>query len=206
MTVTQNEMNSGGIRRVLCYLAAMSSHSAAPAGPDVDPRYPVGRFVRPETISREERIYAISCLAELPSQLRNAVDDLDEEQLDRAYREGGWTVRQVVHHIADSHAFALLRVRLALTESWPATPEYDEEAWAKMADYGGPVEWSLELIESLHARWVMLMQSLSEDEWRCGYKHPKMGPVSVEEAVLLYAWHSRHHVAHIMHLRAREAW
>ena len=171
-----------------------------------DLRFPVGRFIRPEKVSLDERIYAIAEIAELPSQLRNAVDDLDDEQLDTPYREGGWTVRQLVHHIADSHMMALIRIRLALTGDWPTIPPYDEKAWAMMHDYAGPVEWSLELIESLHARWVMLLQSLLDDQWQCGFKHPDMGPMTVEISTLTYAWHSRHHVAHITHLRAREGW
>jgi len=172
----------------------------------VDMRFPVGRFVRPEKVSLDERIYAIAELAELPSQLRNAVDDLDDEQLDTPYRDGGWTVRQLVHHIADSHMMAVTRLRLALTGDWPTITPYDEKAWAMLHDYAGPVEWSLELIESLHARWVMLLQSLLGDQWQCGFKHPEMGPMTVETSTLIYAWHSRHHVAHITHLRTREGW
>jgi len=171
-----------------------------------DPRFPVGRFVRPENVTADDRIYAIAELAELPSQLRNAVDDLDPDQLDTPYRDGGWTVRQVVHHIADSHMNSVMRMRLALTEDWPAVVAYDEKAWAMLHDYAAPVEWSLELIESLHARWVMLLQSLHDHQWQRGFKHPKMGPMTVETATLIYAWHSRHHVAHITHLRAREGW
>jgi len=173
---------------------------------DVDPRYPVGRFVAPATISPDERTDAIATLAELPEQLRNAVDGLNSAQLGTAYREGGWTVRQVVHHVADSHMNAFIRVKLALTEDWPTIKSYDEAAWAKLHDVAAPVEWSLELIESLHARWVMLLQSLKEEQWQCGFNHPENGPMTVEMTTLLYAWHSRHHVAHITHLRAKENW
>jgi uncharacterized damage-inducible protein DinB len=183
----------------------MSSQNAPPVQ-SVDPRYPVGRFVQPENVTAADRSCAIDTLAELPSQLRNAVDDLDKEQLDTPYREGGWTVRQLVHHIADSHMNSVIRVRLALTEDWPTIKPYDEKAWAMLHDYAGPVEWSLELIESLHARWVMLLLSLLEDQWQCGFKHPEMGPMTIETATLIYAWHSRHHVAHITHLRTREGW
>jgi len=171
-----------------------------------DPRFPVGTFALPENVTADERVFAIATLAELPSRLRNAVDDLDQEQLDTPYRDGGWTVRQVVHHIADSHTNAVIRVRLALSEDWPTITPYDEKAWAMMHDYAAPVEWSLELIESLHARWVMLLQSLGDPQWQRGFKHPKIGPMTVEVATMLYAWHSRHHVAHITHLRAREGW
>ncbi len=171
-----------------------------------DRRYPVGQLVMPERITPADRLYAISCLAELPTHLRNAVDDLDEDQLETPYREGGWTVRQVVHHIADSHLNAVLRVKLALTSELPTINAYDENAWARLRDYEGPVEWSLELIESLHARWVMLLKSLDETQWSRCFLHPALGAFSVEKATQLYAWHSRHHVAHITHLRAREDW
>jgi hypothetical protein len=172
-----------------------------------DPRYPVGSFVRPEIITPDERIGAIATLAELPEQLRNAVDGLNSSQLTTPYRNGGWTLRQVVHHIADSHMNAYIRVRFALSEDWPTVKPYDEAAWAKLHDAAtAPVEWSLELVESLHARWVMLLQSLDEPQWQRGFHHPANGPNTVELTALIYAWHSRHHVAHITHLRAREGW
>lgn len=172
----------------------------------VDPRYPIGKFVRPETISSEDRLGAIAVLAELPEQLRNAVDGLDFGQLNTPYREGGWTVRQLVHHVADSHMNAYIRIRMALTEDWPTIKPYDEKAWATLHDSIGPVEWSLELVESLHARWVMMLQSFTEEQWLRGYRHPEDGKISLELAVLMYAWHSRHHTAHITHLRAHEGW
>jgi uncharacterized damage-inducible protein DinB len=173
---------------------------------DVDPRYPVGRFAPPSTITPDDRTDAIATLAELPEQLRNAVDGLSFAQLSTPYREGGWTLRQVVHHVADSHMNAVIRVKLALTEDWPTIKPYDEVAWAKLHDVAAPIEWSLELIESLHARWVMLLQSLNDEQWKRGCHHPENGPMTVEQLTLLYAWHSRHHVSHITHLRARENW
>ena len=173
---------------------------------DVDPRYPVGRFAPPSTITPDDRTDAIATLAELPEQLRNAVDGLSFAQLSTPYREGGWTLRQVVHHVADSHMNAVIRVKLALTEDWPTIKPYDEAAWAKLHDVAAPIEWSLELVESLHARWVMLLQSLNDEQWKRGCHHPENGPMTVELLALLYAWHSRHHVAHITHLRARENW
>ncbi len=172
----------------------------------VDARYPIGKFERPEMITPDDRLAAIASLAELPEELRNAVDGMDSARLNTPYREGGWTVRQLVHHIADSHMNAFIRVRLALTEDWPTITTYDENAWAVLHDSTAPVEWSLELIESLHARWVMLLQSLSEEQWMRGFRHPEHGPMSVEMATLVYAWHSRHHVAHITHLRSKEGW
>jgi uncharacterized damage-inducible protein DinB len=173
---------------------------------DVDPKYPVGRFTPPATITPGERSDAIATLAELPEQLRNAVDGLSFTQLSTPYRDGGWTLRQVVHHVADSHINAYVRVKLALTEDWPTIKPYDEAAWAKLHDVAAPIEWSLELVESLHARWVMLLQSLTDEQWKRGCHHPENGPMTVELLALLYAWHSRHHVAHITHLRAREKW
>lgn len=173
---------------------------------EVDPRYPIGKFVQPETITEDDRLNAIATLAEMPEELRNAVDGLDMAQLNTPYREGGWTVRQLVHHIADSHMNAFIRIRLALTEDWPTIKPYDEAAWATLHDSVAPVEWSLELIESLHARWVMLLQSLKEAQWLRGYKHPENGPTTVEQAALLYAWHSQHHVAHLTHLRTEKKW
>jgi uncharacterized damage-inducible protein DinB len=173
---------------------------------EIDPRYPVGGFAAPETITPDDRTAAIATLAELPEQLRNAVDGLSSSQLSIPYREGGWTLRQVVHHIADSHMNAFIRVRLALTEDWPTIKPYDEAAWALLHDSAAPIEWSLELIESLHARWVMMLQSLDGVQWIRGFNHPENGPTTIECATLLYAWHSRHHVGHIIHLRSRERW
>ena len=162
-----------------------------------DSRYPVGKFTAPSLITADERVYAIATLAELPSRLRNAVEDLNPEQFDTPYRDGGWTVRQVVHHVADSHMNALVRVKLALTEDWPTVKTYDEAAWAKLHDMAAPVEWSLELVEGVHARWVMLLQSMTEEQWTRGFNHSERGKMALDVATLLYAWHSAHHLAHI---------
>jgi hypothetical protein len=171
-----------------------------------DARYPIGKFERRETISPGELQNAIATLAEAPGLLRNAVDGLHHSQLNSPYREGGWTVRQLVHHIADSHMNAFIRQRLALTQDWPTITPYDENAWALLHDATAPVEWSLELIESLHARWVMMLSSLKEDQWERGFVHPERGRQTVATVTLLYAWHSNHHIAHITHLRVREGW
>lgn len=173
---------------------------------EFDPRYPIGRFVKPASITPDDRLHAIATLGELPEMLRNAVEGLDTAQLSTPYREGGWTVRQVVHHVADSHMNAVVRLKLALTEDWPTIKPYDEKAWAMLRDVAGPIEWSLELVESLHARWVMLLQSLNEEQWQRGFRHPENGPMTLDVATLLYAWHSEHHVSHITHLRAKEDW
>jgi uncharacterized damage-inducible protein DinB len=172
----------------------------------IDPRFPIGKFFAPDPITPDDVSAAIATIAELPSELRNAVQGLNFEQLNTPYRDGGWTVRQLVHHIADSHMNAVIRIRLALTEDWPTIKPYDEKAWATLHDSAAPIEWSLELIEALHARWVMLLQSLQSDQWQRGFKHPEAGPQTVARSTLTYAWHSLHHVAHINHLRAAKGW
>ncbi|MEO6803727.1 MAG: YfiT family bacillithiol transferase [Granulicella sp.] len=171
-----------------------------------DARYPIGKFERPETVTPNEIRNAIATLAETPELLRNAVGGMDQEQLNTPYREGGWTVRQVVHHIADSHMNSFIRLRMALTEDWPTITAYNEAAWATLHDSAAPVEWSLELIEALHARWVMLLSSLEEAQWQRGFVHPERGRMTIETATLIYAWHSQHHIAHITHLSSREGW
>ncbi len=175
--------------------------------PALDPRFPIGPYASAGNIAAAERIHAIATLAELPSHLRDAVAGLDDGQLDTPYREGGWTARQVTHHIADSHMNAFIRLHRALTEDWPAVTPYDEKAWAELIDsQTAPIDSSLEIVEGVHARWVRLLESLSADQWERGFKHPKMGPMTVEAATLLYAWHSRHHVAHITQLRRKKGW
>jgi hypothetical protein len=177
-----------------------------PSAAEPDLRYPIGRHRPPAAIAKEDREQAILTLAELPEQLRNAVRGLDGQQMNTPYRPGGWTVRQVVHHLADSHMTAFHRLRRALTEDWPVVPGYDEKAFALLADVHAPAEWSLEIVEAVHGRWVMLLQSLDEAQWQRGFKHQERGPSTIEAVTLLYAWHSRHHVAHIVALREREGW
>jgi hypothetical protein len=171
-----------------------------------DPRFPIGKFQPPAVISADDRSTAILTLSEAPAQFRNAVRGLDHAQLETPYREGGWNPRQVIHHVADSHSMALARLKLALTEDWPTIFAYKESAWAELHDTAAPVEWSLDILEGLHGRWVMLLQSLSGDQWQRGFTHPERGRMSVDVATQLYAWHSRHHTAHITHLRAAQAW
>ena len=181
-----------------------ANESAAPN--DTDPRYPIGKFVAPAQITPRDIEDAIATIAELPEQLREALRGLGQEQIDTPYRDGGWTVRQLVHHIADSHMIAFHRLRRALTEDWPDVPGYKEASFATLHDVAGPVEWSLEIIEAVHARWVMLLQSLTDEQWDRGIRHAQMGKTSVESLTLLYAWHSKHHVAHVTHLRHRLGW
>jgi len=156
-----------------------------------DLRFPIGRFRSPASSVAGVRAAQIETLRLLPERLRAAVSGLDDAQLDTPYREGGWTVRQLVHHIADSHANAYIRCKLALTEDWPTIKPYDEAAWAKLADSRLPIEPSLALVDALHGRWVALFESLSEEDFQKGYEHPQQG---------------RHHTAHITNLRARQGW
>jgi uncharacterized damage-inducible protein DinB len=170
-------------------------------------RYPIGRFQWPLTLTAEERAAALRTLHQLPQKLRSVVEDLSGDQLETPYREGGWTVRQLVHHLADSHLNAYARMRLALTEDWPTVKPFDEALWAELPDARqAPIMLSLELLGSLHARWVSLMTSLSEPEWKRGYMHPESGRQSLEQVLANYDWHSRHHLAHITGLRSRMHW
>ena len=173
---------------------------------DTDPRFPIGKFKMPAEITREDCRFATLTLAETPELLREAVRHLDTDQLNTPYREGGWTLRQLVHHIADSHMTAFFRVRLALTEEWPMVPGYPEKAFALLPDVHAPAEWSLAMIEGLHARWVMMLQALDDAQWKRGFAHAERGRQTIEQATLLYAWHSRHHIAHITQLRAQQGW
>ena len=175
---------------------------------DVDDlRYPIGRFSPPASSLPGIRAAHIQTLRVLPERLRAAVSGLSDSQLDTPYREGGWTVRQVVHHVADSHANCYIRFKLALTEEWPTVKPYDEAAWANLADSRRlPVEVALGLIEGLHGRWVGLLESLSEEDFQKGYNHPEQGRQNLARVLALYDWHCRHHTAHIMNLRARQRW
>lgn len=175
---------------------------------NTDLRYPIGKFARPDTLSQQQRDQALQSIAELPKKLRAAVAGLSESQLDTPYREEGWTVRQTVHHVADSHMQACSRVRSALTEDWPLVIPYEETFWAELDDARTlPAEISLQLLDSLHTRWVTLLRSLDDSSWsKRGYKHPESGNQTVEQVAALYAWHGRHHTAHITSLRERMGW
>jgi hypothetical protein len=171
-----------------------------------DLRYPIGRFNPTASSLPGIRAAHIQTLRQLPERLRAAVAGLNDAQLDTPYREGGWTARQVVHHLADSHAMAYTRCKLALTEDWPTINPYKEAAWAELADSRSPVEVSLALIEGLHGRWVALLEALTDDDLRKGYNHPERGKEMLVKMLAMYDWHSRHHTAHITGLRARKGW
>jgi len=164
----------------------------------LDPRYPIGRFVLPNTINHEVRHEWITAIAILPRQLHELVRDMSDPELESLYRPGGWTVRQVVHHVADSHLNSYCRFRLALTESDPVIKPYDERAWAELADARhAPLESSLQLLTSLHSRWVALLKSMDDAAFKRAFVHPEQGKRNLEETTGLYAWHGRHHLAHI---------
>ncbi|MGI8770386.1 MAG: YfiT family bacillithiol transferase [Acidobacteriaceae bacterium] len=160
-------------------------------------RYPVGRFERPARLTHEQRSAMITTLEGLPAGLRALTGGLSDAQLERHYRPGGWTVRQLVHHVADSHLNAYARMRLALTEASPAIKPYDESKWAELEDARTlPVAPSLALLEALHQRWVVLLRSLDDRQWMRTYRHPEMGEQTMEQVLALYDWHSRHHLGH----------
>ena len=171
-----------------------------------DLRYPIGPFTAPATSLPGIRAANIHTLSQLPEHLRSAVKGLNDAQLDTPYREGGWTVRQLVHHVADSHINCYVRFKLALTEDWPTIKPYDEAAWAELSDSDQPIEVSLVLITALHERWVALLESMSDEDFRKGFNHPERGRQNLATTLALYDWHSRHHTAHITSLRARQGW
>jgi hypothetical protein len=173
-----------------------------------DLRYPIGPFVYRGPQLAEQRRGCIERIETAPGLVRRAVEGLTEAQLDTPYREGGWTVRQVVHHLPDSHLNAYTRFRLALTESTPTIRPYFEHLWAELPDARtAPTEISLALLEALHGRWTLLLRSLGPAQWEVRYMHPEHGREwTLDEALAMYAWHGEHHTAHITRLRARVGW
>ncbi|AIQ47115.1 metal-dependent hydrolase [Paenibacillus sp. FSL R7-0273] len=169
-------------------------------------RYPIGPFEHAGEITAGVTTAWIKEIEELPGQLREAVKELNNEQLDTAYRPGGWSVRQVVHHIADSHMNAYVRFKLALTENQPVIKPYDEAEWAGLPDYALPVEPSLLLIENLHQRWVTVLHELTPADLEKTFIHPESGVVSLGRNIGIYAWHGKHHLAHITSLYSRLGW
>lgn len=162
-------------------------------------RYPVGRAPRTsEPVSPETRAQQLAVLEQLPATIRSLVRGLTDAQLDTPYRPGGWTIRQVVHHLPDSHMNAYVRMKLAATEDRPSIKTYDEARWAELAEArSAPVAMSLDLLDALHCRWAAFLRALPEPDWRRPFSHPEWGMVSIEEALGMYAWHCRHHTAHI---------
>jgi uncharacterized damage-inducible protein DinB len=172
-----------------------------------DLRYPIGKFHFEGPLSEEQKQKSLDNIAGTPANVRAAIKGMSSVQIDTPYRPGGWTVRQLIHHVPDSHLNAYVRFKLALTEDDPTIKPYAEDRWAELADTKTtPVEVSLTLLESLHDRWVRLLQSLSTEDWKRTFRHPEMGAMTLEKTLALYAWHGPHHVAHITALRERNGW
>jgi uncharacterized damage-inducible protein DinB len=169
--------------------------------------YPVGRFQRPDSLTPEQRRTAIDDIAATPTRLRDAVHGLTDAQLDTPYRDGGWTVRQVVHHVPDSHINAFVRLKLALTEDTPTIKPYDQTAWATLEDARStPIETSLMLLDAVHDRFVRVLNAMSPSDFDRTLNHPENGIMSLDQLLAMYQWHGKHHVAHIDNLRARNGW
>ena len=172
-----------------------------------DPRYPIGKFKRPEQLDEKGRQAAIAAIVDTPVQFRKAVGGLSEQQLDTPYREGGWTVRQLAHHLADSHMNAYVRTKLVLTEDHPTVKPYDEARWAELDDTRTvPVSTSLSLLDGVHERWAAVVRACSPSDWARTLNHPQNGTMRLDQLTALYAWHGTHHVAHVTALRERMGW
>lgn len=173
----------------------------------MDIRYPVGKFAWPEKVTEDDRRKYIASIEETPAKLRKSVAGLTEAQLDTPYREGGWTVRQVAHHLADSHMHAYIRLKMALTEKEPTVKPYDEKVWAELPDARTqPVETSVALVESLHRRMVAALKAMKPGDFQRTLHHPEHGTLVLENYISMYAWHGRHHVGHVTGLRERMGW
>ena len=172
-----------------------------------DPRYPIGKWERRDTLTPGERAAMIAQIAEVPARMHAAIAGLDDTQLDTPYREGGWSVRQVVHHVPDSHLNSYTRFKLALTEEEPTIRPYDEAKWAALSDSRDtPVATSLTMLDALHDRWTILLRAMSEDAFRRTLRHPELGVMTLDAMLSLYAWHGRHHIGHVTALRERMGW
>jgi hypothetical protein len=181
-------------------------HDAANIG-YMDLSYPIGKFDFQQTVAPEAIPSLIQDIAAAPALYRSAVSGLTDAQLDTPYRPGGWTVRQTVHHVADSHMNSFIRCRLALTETEPTIRPYDQDLWADLPDMRTvPVEVSLQLIEALHERWVVLLKGIAPADFRRTFRHAELGIVRLDTNIALYAWHGKHHAAHITGLRDRMGW
>jgi hypothetical protein len=172
-----------------------------------DPRYPIGKFTYDGPPTPEQRTKLIDDIERAPAALRAAIHGLSPQQIETPYREGGWTVRQVVHHVPESHMNAYIRFKLALTEDQPTIKPYAEDLWAKLPDVQStPLELSLTLLESLHGRFVQLLRTMQPNDWKRSFNHPELGLMPLEKNLALYSWHGRHHAAHITELRKRMGW
>lgn len=173
----------------------------------MDLRYPIGEFKFDGPLTSDARQHLIGKIAETPARMRAAVTGLNAEQLDTPYRPEGWTVRQVVHHVPESHMNSYIRFKLAMTEDAPTVKPYFEDRWGELDDANqAPIELSLALLDALHHRWVWFLRSLKDADFQRTFLHPDLGSVSLDKNVALYAWHGQHHVAHITSLRERNGW
>ena len=173
----------------------------------MDLRYPIGEFKYEAPLTDAERQACLAIIEETPARMRAAVAGLNEEQLDTPYRPEGWTVRQVVHHVPESHLNSYIRFKLALTEDEPTIKPYHEDRWAQLEDASeAPIALSLDLLDALHGRWIWFLRSLKPEDFKCTFRHPELGIVSLDKNIALYAWHGPHHVAHITSLRERMGW
>ncbi|MEM8964860.1 MAG: YfiT family bacillithiol transferase [Bacteroidota bacterium] len=171
-------------------------------------RYPIGRFSPPTEVTPAGREKYLTEIEQLPSEMRNTVTGLSDEQLDIPYREGGWTIRQVVHHVPDSHVNSYIRYRWTLTENQPTIKAYYEDRWGELPDAASaPVEPSLQLLEALHQRWLLLLRAMSDEDYARSFVHPETNKtIRLDTMLALYAWHGKHHVAHIQNLKTRMSW
>jgi hypothetical protein len=173
----------------------------------MDPRYPIGKFDFPTSVTAQQRDQWISEIAATPAKLRASVAGLTPQQLDTPYRDGGWTVRQVIHHVPDSHMNGYIRFKLALTENEPTIKPYNESEWAKLPDVSSkPIDASLTLLDSVHDHWVRTLRLIDEGGWKRTFRHPELGIVKLEGNLALYAWHGKHHTAHVTSLREKMGW
>ncbi len=171
-----------------------------------DLRFPIGKFDKNIEVTPELRKSFIRTIADLPKNLEKSVADLEDKQLDTPYRPEGWTVRQTIHHVADSHLNAYIRFKLALTEDAPTIRPYYEDRWAELADSQMPIGVSMKIIEGVHSRWANFLNAMSDEDFKKLLIHPESGEWTLEKMLGLYDWHSKHHTAHITKLRERENW
>ena len=172
-----------------------------------DPRYPIGKFSYTGPLTETQKQQYLDDIEQTPARLRAALRGLSDPQLNTPYRDGGWTLRQLAHHVPDSHMNSYIRCKLALTEDGPTIKPYLENLWAELPEARqAPIEVSLALLDSLHQRWMLMLRELTDQEWKRNFVHPELGPMSLEKNLVLYSWHGRHHVAHVTSLREKMGW
>jgi hypothetical protein len=172
-----------------------------------DARYPIGKFSFTGPLTPEQKQECLDTIEKNPARMRAALAGLSDPRLDTPYRDGGWTLRQVAHHVPDSHMNSYIRFKLALTEDAPTIKPYKENLWAELPEANSaPIEMSLALLDALHERWITMLRKLTDTDWKRTFRHPELGPMTLEKNLALYSWHGRHHVAHITNLREKMGW